>query len=234
MNIIYSQSATCIFLPDWQPPSFPPQKRLCGQYCSLIPLTKDHCEALFHAYSLAETDRDWIWLGAEKPTCMQDMLLWVGDKINASHLVSWTVTDNLRNQPVGVVCYSDIDTDSGSLEIGHVTWSPLMQRTRTGTEALFLLLKNAFDLGYRRVAWRCDSLNVASARAAMRVGFKFEGRFRQAMVRKQRNRDTDWFSVIDGEWPHNENALTAWLSLENFTERGEQKRKLASFFQNNC
>lgn len=116
------------------------------------------------------------------------------------------------------------------MEIGHVTWSPLMQKTSMGTEALFLLMKNAFTLGYRRIAWRCDSLNQASRNAAERVGFTFEGRFRQAMTRKQRNRDTDWLSVIDTDWPNIERALEGWLSLENFNQNGAQKRRLETFF----
>lgn len=134
--------------------------------------------------------------------------------------------------PVGVVCFSNIDVVNGAIEIGHVTWSPKLQRTAMGTEAIFLLLKNAFSLGYRRVAWRCDSLNLASRNAADRLGFTFEGRFRQAMTRKQRNRDTDWLSIIDIEWPAVESSLSGWLSPGNFTASGEQKRKLASFRSN--
>lgn len=134
------------------------------------------------------------------------------------------------SQQISEGLHSCIDTVNGALEIGHVTWSPMMQRTTLGTEAIYLLLKNAFSLGYRRVAWRCDSLNVASRKAAERLGFSFEGRFRQAMTRKQRNRDTDWLSVIDIEWPIVDKALSGWLSSENFTEDGTQKRNLETFF----
>jgi len=100
-----------------------------------------------------------------------------------------------------------------------------------GTEAIYLLLKNAFSLGYRRVVWRCDSLNLASRNAAERVGFTFEGRFRQAMTRKQRNRDTDWLSIIDGEWPKVEDSLAKWLSPGNFSDEGLQKRRVETFFE---
>ena len=99
-----------------------------------------------------------------------------------------------------------------------------------GSEAIFLLLQQAFSLGYRRVAWRCDSTNVASRRAAERLGFRFEGRFRQVMTRKQRNRDTDWLSMIDRVWPDVQRALNAWLSADNFTAEGEQKRSLSACF----
>jgi RimJ/RimL family protein N-acetyltransferase len=218
-------------LPEWQPASFPRLSELNGQYCKLSSLEIGHCEALFDAFSLATDDRDWTWLGAEQPACLQEMMLWIKDKINDSSLVAWTVTEMTSGRPVGVVCYSCIDTVNGALEIGHVTWSPLMQRTTLGTEAIQLLLKKAFSLGYRRVAWRCDSLNVASRKAAERLGFSFEGRFRQAMTRKQRNRDTDWLSVIDIEWPIVDRALSGWLSPDNFTKGGTQKCNLEAFFK---
>ncbi|WP_431225522.1 GNAT family N-acetyltransferase [Serratia sp. L9] len=219
-------------LPDWKPLPLPLRSQISGQHCNLLPLETSHCEALYQAYSLTEDDRDWTWLGAEKPADLQEMMLWITRKINDPSLVSWAVTDTKNNRPVGVVCYSNIDSVNGALEIGHVTWSPLMQKTSMGTDALFMLLKNAFNLGYRRVAWRCDSLNMASRNAAERIGFTFEGRFRQAMTRKQRNRDTDWFSVIDTQWPEIEKALSGWLSPENFEQNGTQKRRLETFFFN--
>lgn len=220
-------------LPDWQPAPFPDLCIIRGQHCHLLPLEISHCEALFEAFSVAEDDRDWTWLGAEKPACLQDMMFWIKNKIEDRNLVTWAVTEIKSARPVGVVCFNNIDTVNGVLEIGHVTWSPLMQRTVLGTEAIYLLLKNAFCIGYRRVVWRCDSLNLASRNAAERMGFIFEGRFRQAMTRKQRNRDTDWLSVIDIEWPVIEKALTDWLSPDNFTEDGTQKLKLETYFRSN-
>ncbi|MNG51903.1 ribosomal-protein-L7/L12-serine acetyltransferase [compost metagenome] len=220
-------------LPEWQPVSLPDPSPLNGQYCNLLPLEISHCEGLFHAFSMAEDDRDWTWLAAERPVCLQEMMFWLKNKIEDSSLVSWAVTDIKSAMPVGIVCFSNMDPVNGALEIGHVTWSPLMQRTAMGTEAIYLLLHNAFSLGYRRVVWRCDSLNEASRKAAERMGFIFEGRFRQAMIRKQRNRDTDWLSVIDTEWPVIEQSLAGWLSPENFTEDGVQKLRLETFFRSN-
>ncbi|OAT30407.1 GCN5 family N-acetyltransferase [Buttiauxella brennerae ATCC 51605] len=217
-------------LPDWQPLVFPARIQISGQHGHLAPLDINHCEDLFKAFSLATDDRDWTWLGAQKPASLQDMTQWVENKINDAGLVPWAVLDAKNGSPVGVVCFSNIDTDNGILEIGHVTWSPLMQRTAIGTDAIYLLLNYAFSLGYRRVAWRCDSLNLASRQAAERVGFTFEGRFRQAMTRKQRNRDTDWLSVIDSEWLAVSKAVSGWLSPENFTKDGLQIRKLGEFF----
>lgn len=218
-------------LPDWKPAPFPTKSNLNGQHCNLIPLEISHCDALFQAFSQATDDRDWTWLGAQKPAVLQEMKLWIENKMCDPGLVAWAVVEMKSGNAVGVVCYSNIDTVNGAIEIGHVTWSPKMQRTAMGTEAIYLLLNNAFSLGYRRIAWRCDSHNLASRNAAERLGFTFEGRFRQAMTRKQRNRDTDWLSIIDIEWPAVKSALSGWLSLDNFTANGEQKRKLESFFR---
>lgn len=216
-------------LPDWQPVPRPSGVTLEGHFCQLERLEFTHCDALFAAYSQAKDDRDWTWLGADKPSSPEDMYAWVAGKTEDVHLVAYAVIDKIRGQAVGVVCYSCIDTENGALEIGHVTWSVLMKQRVTGTQALYLLLNHAFSLGYRRVAWRCDALNTASRQAAERIGFTFEGRFRQAMTRKQRNRDTDWLSIIDCEWPAISAVLSAWLSEENIDNHGIQKRRLAAF-----
>ncbi|NWA59268.1 GNAT family N-acetyltransferase [Pantoea sp. B9002] len=217
-------------LPDWQPATFPPAVILTGRFCHLIPLQLIHAPALFAAFSLAPDDRDWTWLGASQPQSVAAMSDWIANKIGDSGLASYAVIDQVNQQAVGAVCFANIDVQNGAIEIGHVTWSPLMQRNVLGSEALYLLLQQAFVLGYRRVAWRCDSLNLASRRAAERIGFSFEGRFRQAMTRKQRNRDTDWLSIIDGEWPPIQQALSQWLAAENMDQHGRERQKLRSFF----
>lgn len=119
-----------------------------------------------------------------------------------------------------------IDPVNGVVEIGHVTWSPKMKRTLMSTEAQWLLLTAAFGAGYRRVEWKCDSLNAASRAAAERLGFSWEGRFRQAMVRNGRNRDTDWLSMLDSEWPRINAALTRWLAVDNYDANGGQIQRL--------
>lgn len=217
-------------LPDWQPVARPDGAELHGQYCHLAPLSQIHCIALYQAFSLATDNRDWTWLGADKPDSPLHMAQWIAHKMADRELVPYAVIDNASGHACGVVSYSNIDPANGAIEIGHVTWSPLMQRRITGTEALYLLLNHAFTLGYRRVAWRCDALNTASRRAAQRIGFTFEGRFRQAMTRKQRNRDTDWLSIIDSEWPAIRLVLEQWLATDNFDENGEQRTSLSTFF----
>ncbi|WP_053143245.1 GNAT family N-acetyltransferase [Erwinia billingiae] len=232
MNINQYGQQVGVALPDWQPARPFPRNPLTGQYCTLEPLDPQHSAALFRAFSLAEDDRDWTWLGALKPASLSEMIAWVTHKCLDQGLVSYAVVDNSTRQAVGAVCFANIDAVNGACEIGHVTWSPLMKRTVFGTEALFLLLTQAFSLGYRRVAWRCDSTNLASRRAAERIGFTFEGCFRQAMTRKQRNRDTDWLSIIDGEWPAIDAALSGWLSPANFTADGQQRLPLSAFIKN--
>lgn len=216
-------------LPDWQPVNRPACMPLTGQHCLLLPLSIDHAEPLLQAFMLAPDDRDWTWLSAERPASLPQMQRWIADKVADAALVPFTVCSP-NQQPCGVVCFASIEPGHGTLEIGHVTWSPLMQRSVIGSEAIYLLLLQAFSLGYRRVAWRCDSTNIASRRAAERLGFRFEGRFRQVMTRKQRNRDTDWLSIIDREWPDVQRALSAWLSADNFAAGGQQKRPLSACF----
>ncbi|MDZ7280154.1 GNAT family N-acetyltransferase [Pantoea eucrina] len=217
-------------LPDWQPVAAPPRRALTGRFCTLTPLQQAHANALHAAYALAPDDRDWTWLGSSRPPSPAAMRDWIENKLNDPALISFTVVDNRSQQAVGVVCYANIECENGAIEIGHVTWSRHMQRNVIGSEAIILLLRQAFALGYRRVAWRCDSLNHASRRAAERLGFTFEGRFRQAMTRKQRNRDTDWLSMIDAEWPDRARAFDAWLAPSNIDEAGHARHSLRHFY----
>jgi RimJ/RimL family protein N-acetyltransferase len=121
-----------------------------------------------------------------------------------------------------------IKPEHGVIEVGHIWFAPVLQRTRQATEAIYLLARHSFDdLGYRRFEWKCDALNQPSRRAAERFGFVFEGVFRQHMVIKDRNRDTAWFSIVDAEWPTVRAAFEAWLAPENFDPQGRQRRSLA-------
>ena len=122
-----------------------------------------------------------------------------------------------------------IDPQMGSIEVGGIAFGRQLQRSRAATELQALLMRHVFDdLGYRRYEWKCDSLNAPSRRAALRLGFIWEGRFRNAVVYKGRNRDTDWFSITDGEWPRVRAALDAWLDDDNFDDMGRQRTRLAA------
>ena len=130
--------------------------------------------------------------------------------------------------PVGQASYLRIEPGHGVIEVGHLAFGAALQRTPAATEAIYLLARHAFDeLGYRRVEWKCDALNDRSRRAAERFGFSFEGIFRQHMIVKGRNRDTAWYSIIDGEWASVRAAFEAWLDPENFDPEGRQLRALA-------
>lgn len=126
-------------------------------------------------------------------------------------------------RPMGFACYLRVNPGDGVIEIGSIVFSPALQRTTAATEAMHLMIGHVFDLGYRRCEWKCDALNEPSRRAATRLGFTYEGTFRQATHYKGRNRDTAWYSIIDAEWPPLARAFTDWLSQENFDEDGRQK-----------
>jgi RimJ/RimL family protein N-acetyltransferase len=138
----------------------------------------------------------------------------------------FAVVDAASGRAAGVASYLRIDPVNGVIEVGHLAFAPQLQRTRVATEAMYLMMKHAFSLGYRRYEWKCDALNAPSRRAAERLGFTFEGVFRQAIVYKGRSRDTAWFSVIDSEWPVLETAFLAWLDPDNFDADGRQRRSL--------
>ena len=142
--------------------------------------------------------------------------------------------DRARKQAVGMGAYLRIDAANGVVEVGHLAFSPLMQRTAVATEAMYLMMKQAFDLGYRRYEWKCDSLNAGSRRAAERLGFRYEGTFRQAVVYKGRSRDSAWYSVIDAEWPTRAAAFERWLDPANFDDQGAQRRTLAACREQNA
>ena len=140
----------------------------------------------------------------------------------------FAIVDAATGRATGLASYLRIAPAAGSIEIGHLYFSPLLQRRPAATEALFLLMDQAFELGYRRLEWKCNALNAASRSAALRLGFQFEGIFRQATVVKGRNRDTAWFSIIDGEWPQLRRAFARWLAPANFDEKGRQRERLST------
>ena len=128
----------------------------------------------------------------------------------------------------GVASYLRIAPDSGSIEVGHINLSPLLQRTPGATEAMYLMLKWVFEAGYRRYEWKCDALNAPSRRAALRLGLSYEGVFRQATTYKGRNRDTAWYAAIDAEWPALKAAFETWLDPANFDAPGRQRQSLSA------
>ena len=144
--------------------------------------------------------------------------------------IHFAVIDQQTDQPIGSLALMRIDAKNGVVEVGHVHFSPLLSRTAMATEAHWLLMHYVFaTLGYRRYEWKCNSLNEPSRRAALRLGVQYEGRFRQALVIQGLNRDTDWVSIIDCEWPQIDRAMRQWLAADNFSAAGQQLRTLESF-----
>src|SRR5262249_33934826 len=135
--------------------------------------------------------------------------------------------DRTDGRPAGLVSYLRITPAAGSIEVGHIHYAPRLQRSPAATEAMFLMMKQAFETGYRRYEWKCDALNAPSRAAAQRLGLSFEGIFRQATVYKGRNRDTAWYAAIDSEWPALREAFLTWLAPDNFDEEGQQRSRLS-------
>jgi RimJ/RimL family protein N-acetyltransferase len=215
-------------LPEFRAPAPPPRTPLHGRSCTLVPLDPSaHGEALFHAFSADLDGRLWTYLSIG-PFGDASAYRAAINKAMEQPATSFLAVLDEQGAPVGVIAWLRIQPESACIEIGHVCFSPALQRTRAATEALALMLKRCFDdLGYRRCEWKCDDLNMASRRAAERLGFTYEGTFRQATVYKGRNRDTAWYAILDRDWPALRRAFDAWLDPSNFDGQGQQRRSLA-------
>ena len=204
----------------------PPRSLMQGRYCRLVPVAPEHAEDLFAAFARAEDGRDWTYLPLDPFTSVEECRAWIMQAAASEDPLYYTVLDQ-DGRAVGWASYLRIDPAGGVIEVGWINFSPLLQRTRASTEAMYLMMARAFDeLGYRRYEWKCDSLNAPSRRAADRLGFSYEGTFRQATHYKGRNRDTAWFSILDQEWPAQKARFEAWLDPGNFDEDGRQRMPL--------
>ena len=188
-----------------------------------------HAESLFTSSHGEGTGQLWKHLPYGPFASQDEFTAWLGQRSASSDPLFFAVVDRESMRALGMASFLRIEPAHGVIEIGHIWFAPALQRTRHATEAIYLLAKHAFDdLGYRRLEWKCDSLNEPSRRAADRFGFTYEGVFRQHMVVKGRNRDTAWFAMTDGEWPLRRAAFEAWLAPENFDENGRQRKSLAA------
>jgi RimJ/RimL family protein N-acetyltransferase len=185
-----------------------------------------HAAELYAANSLDRDGRMWTYLFSGPFATLEEYTTWLEARENSTDPLFFAVIDGASGKATGIASYLRIDTTHGVMEVGHLAFSPLLQRTRTATEAMYLMMKQAFELGYRRYEWKCDALNAPSRCAAERLGFTFEGVFRQAVVYKGRSRDTAWYSVLDREWPARKAAFVAWLDPENFEPDGRQLQSL--------
>lgn len=208
------------------PPPHPAGLHQSGAYVALEPLSADlHAADLHRAFSV--DDALWDYLGYGPFAGAAAYYRWVKEREASLDPVFFALRDRATGHACGVASFLRIDPANGVLETGHICLSPELQRSRAATEAMFLMLDWSFSAGYRRHEWKCDALNVPSRRAAARLGYTFEGIFRQHMIVKGRNRDTAWFSVIDSEWQVLRPAFVAWLDAGNFTDDGRQIQRLS-------
>ena len=200
---------------NWTPPPRPSGEILQGRFARLERLTlENHSEELFQQF--AGADHVWTFMPYGPFETLDDYRAWMkGILADDAHLF-YAIRNLESGRFEGVASYLRINPESGSIEVGHINFSPALQRTRAATETMYLMMQWAFDAGYRRYEWKCNALNMASRRAAQRLGLSYEGIFRQATVSKGYNRDTAWFAAIDSEWPRLEQAFAAWLSPDNF------------------
>lgn len=220
-------------LESWHPRPFPPSTPMPGHYGILEPMNPDaHAPALFQAYQNDQEHRLWTYLPYGPFHSLDAFLAWLKANCTQSDPLFHTIIDLPSKKAVGVTSFLRIEPAAGVIEVGHINYSPQLQKTPLATEAMFLMMKRVFDeLGYRRYEWKCDALNAASRKAALRLGFTFEGIFRQATVYKNRNRDTAWYSILDSEWPSRKSAFEHWLAPENFDAHGQQKSTLSDWMK---
>jgi RimJ/RimL family protein N-acetyltransferase len=215
-------------VPHWTPPRRPPRASLPGRFCGVEPLDPDrHATDLFAANALDAEGRNWTYLPYGPFPTPAVYRAWMDRTCRGDDPLFHAIVDRATGRAVGVASYLRIAPAEGSIEIGHLAFSPLLQRTPAATEAMYLMMRRAFELGYRRYEWKCDALNAPSRAAAQRLGLTFEGVFRQATVYKGRNRDTAWYAAIDREWPALREEFVRWLDPGNFDDEGRQRTRLA-------
>ena len=213
----------------WTPPPYPPLEPMLGRTCRLEPLDVTAHAAHLHAANLWDTDgANWTYLPYGPFETLEGYIAWMTGAVAGTDPQFHAVVDLASGKAVGLASYLRIDPAAGSIEVGHINYSPLLQRTVSAPEAMYLMMKRAFDLGYRRYEWKCNALNAPSRAAALRLGFSYEGVFRQARVDKGRNRDTAWYAMVDKEWPALDAVFRRWLDPSNFDQRGRQQMSLST------
>jgi RimJ/RimL family protein N-acetyltransferase len=216
-------------LPGWTAPERPERAPIGGRICRLEPLDAERHSSDLYAADQQDLDgRSWTYLPYGPFPDFESYRAWVATVQPSLDPLFYAIILQASGRAVGVASYLRIEPKVGAIEIGHLHFSPLLQRTAAATESLYLLMERAFALGYRRLEWKCDALNAPSRRAAQRLGLSFEGVFRQATVVKGRNRDTAWFAAIDEEWPALKSAFSQWLDPSNFDANGAQRVSLSS------
>ena len=216
-------------VPGWTGATPPDPHPITGRHCRLEPLSMDHAPDLYRAYQVDGGTANWDYLPYGPFDGLDGFKAFLEGSCLGRDPLFYAIHDLASGRAVGMASYLRIDPPQGVIEVGHIHFSPELQRRPAATETMFLMMRQVFDgWGYRRYEWKCNNLNTGSKQAAARLGFSFEGVFRQAAVVKGRNRDTAWFSVLDSEWPVIRTAFERWLDPANFDEAGYQRAGLAS------
>jgi RimJ/RimL family protein N-acetyltransferase len=210
----------------WKPAPLPQRRPLDGAAVRLEPLDPERHAGDLFALS-AGAPLLWTYLGYGPFADLAAFRLWFAARALETDPLFYAVVDLATGRASGMASYLRITPDMGVIEIGHIWFAPVLQKTRQATEAIFLLMRHVFDeLGYRRLEWKCDALNAPSRRAALRFGFLYEGIFRQHLIYKGRNRDTAWFAMTDGDWPAIKAGFERFLEAGNFDAAGRQRAAL--------
>ena len=217
-------------LPGWQPRPRPPRRAIDGRCCRLEPFDAErHAADLFAAYGEDAEARIWTYLPYGPFASLELFTKLMQGHFSGDDPLCHAILDRSSGRAVGMASYMRVDPSAGSIEVRSIAYAPRLQKTPAATETMYLMMRRAFDeLEYRRYEWKCDALNAPSRAAALRLGFRFEGIFRQATVYKGRNRDTAWYSIIDREWPALKQAFERWLDPGNFDAHGRQRESLSA------
>lgn len=216
-------------VPGWQGARDIPHTAMQGRFCDVVPLDMAHGPNLFAAYSADTTGTLWTYMPTGPFDDIETFTTWLQTCCASRDPLFFAVINNQTGTAVGVASFLRIKPKDGVAEVGYIALAPALQKTAAATEAMYLMMRHVFDLGYRRYEWKCDALNAASQAAAKRLGFHYDGLFRQALVYKGRNRDTAWFSILDRDWPPIRHAFERWLDPTNFDEHGKQKMRLSDW-----
>ena len=206
---------------DYKTPPNPKGISLEGKLVYLAPLKAEkHSSDLFNANTKDKEGENWIYLPYGPFDSIEKYSKWIKTVEDGRDPVFFAIIRKIDNKAAGVASYLRVKPNNGSIEVGHINFSPLLQNSTEGTEAMYLMMKWVFENGYRRYEWKCNALNVKSRNAAQRLGFSFEGVFRKMMISKGRNRDTAWFAIIDKEWEDLKKCFEIFLSEDNFSKDG--------------
>jgi len=217
---------------DFKQPPHPKGLSLLGNSVKLEPIDVEaHASDLYEAFSLDVKGEIWKYLPYGSFEKFEDFYHWLTNEIAKDEATFFSIIRLTDGKAVGVAAYLRINQIEGSIEVGHLNYSPILQRTTLATEAMYLMMKWAFENGYRRYEWKCNALNVKSRKAAQRLGFSFEGVFRQSNIVKGRNRNTAWFGIIDSEWNSLKKQFERYLSDENFDAENNQIQSLSQLTQ---